>query len=633
MKVFWTVAELLEERNIPWWERWFWKTDIFPNDKNFDAPSWAIGRATINRILFFLIFLVFFFGLAIVFVEYIVILQSLQQAIFATGIVGISIVWAWGTIGILDLLGFDIRQRVYVLAAFTNCIIQGESFGLHKLQEYNRTGDWKRAQVVDVLIFNTAMVAVFGFFTLWSFKLLSIRELGMISASGVIYLYFLVKFFVPALAKFPPKEPGVTRVGAAYSSVIQFLVRKCYSLSKVPALAYTLLILAMMATSGYKIFYQKQLIVGSTPGDIIKGTFAEKGIIELNRPGEMGCDALSVLVEPMWQEENGMYSPRFIARLSELQEDVLENAKGARRSMSVALSIRKLSMKMYGKPLPDTEEELNRILWFMKHYPKIPEVVVEQNWFHNGARLVVSAALNNSIEQGNFVREVERVAAKYTDLKFSPFEKVALYHIEDKEVWEGKVKNVIYSQGVVVIFCFLIILMKSRMLGSRMLNPWIGSVSMSTPFLFALSLVALIMVFFRLPLDVITAVVSVLAISTAIDFSIYYVDAYQVALLTADREEAVYLALKTEGETIINDIILNGSGFLPLWLLPKFVPGFAPLSRLGWIMVVIVLSCGIGSLIIMPSLLRHAVRKEEKYENIKLHIGSDVNPCLNFDSS
>ena len=101
-----------------------------------------------------------------------------------------------------------------------------------------------------------------------------------------------------------------------------------------------------------------------------------------------------------------------------------------------------------------------------------------------------------------------------------------------------------------------------------------------------------------------TAVTTALAINASIDFSVYYVDAYQEALIFSDKDAAIRIAMQSEGKVIINDMLLNSVCFFPL-----VFSSFIPISRLGWVMVVMVLAAGIGSLAIMPSLLKYAVKK------------------------
>jgi predicted RND superfamily exporter protein len=110
------------------------------------------------------------------------------------------------------------------------------------------------------------------------------------------------------------------------------------------------------------------------------------------------------------------------------------------------------------------------------------------------------------------------------------------------------------------------------------------------------------MMWLDIPLDVATAIITALAINASVDFAIYYVIAYMDALTKTDRDNAIILTMKGKGEIIINDIVLNAACFSPL-----IASSFTPISRLGWMMVVMIIACGIGSLVVMASLLRVAV--------------------------
>jgi predicted RND superfamily exporter protein len=98
-----------------------------------------------------------------------------------------------------------VRERVYLLLAYANCIVQGVSFVLHKFSAFqegsvsNREEAWRSAQVVDPLISATAVIAVLGFGSPWWFQVLTIRELGLLSALGVGYSYFLAVIILPAV--------------------------------------------------------------------------------------------------------------------------------------------------------------------------------------------------------------------------------------------------------------------------------------------------------------------------------------------------------------------------------------------------------------------------------------------------
>jgi predicted RND superfamily exporter protein len=112
------------------------------------------------------------------------------------------------------------------------------------------------------------------------------------------------------------------------------------------------------------------------------------------------------------------------------------------------------------------------------------------------------------------------------------------------------------------------------------------------------------MAFLRIPLDQATACTTALAINASVDFGIYLVADYQTALRNGhDLDGALYYALADRGRIITVDIVLNAICFAPLML-----SSFLPVARLGWLVIVMLIACGVGALLIMPALLPWCVR-------------------------
>ena len=122
---------------------------------------------------------------------------------------------------------------------------------------------------------------------------------------------------------------------------------------------------------------------------------------------------------------------------------------------------------------------------------------------------------------------------------------------------------------------------------------------MSVPFVFASSIIALVMVVCRVPLDQATACITALAINAAVDFSLYLIADYQDKLFEEwGPRDALEKAMRGRGKVVLTDIFLNCLCFAPLML-----SHFIPVARLGWVMITMLIACGFGSLVILPALL------------------------------
>ena len=206
-KVYWDLVEVLEERDIPRYERFF-KYDIKPENRKWSMGSWVIARETIDLVLRHDTFRLLSVGIAIIFVFFYMSLGSLHQAMISVGVVSLSFIWTRGTIGLLDSLGImNINEKIYILLTYANNIVQGSSYCLHKFHAFNKEGEkfkrpknaWEKTSPVDRLILITGSISSGGFLTLYSFKVLTIREMGLLSAFGIGYLTLFSIVLVPAL--------------------------------------------------------------------------------------------------------------------------------------------------------------------------------------------------------------------------------------------------------------------------------------------------------------------------------------------------------------------------------------------------------------------------------------------------
>ena len=140
------------------------------------------------------------------------------------------------------------------------------------------------------------------------------------------------------------------------------------------------------------------------------------------------------------------------------------------------------------------------------------------------------------------------------------------------------------------------------------LKPIVGSIVISLPFLFASAMILIVMILLGVPLDISTAIIGAMAINVASDFSIYIVHSYTERIFAgSNHDQAISFAMREKGGIVLADMVLNSICFLPL-----MISSFVPVARLGWMMATMLVFAAIGSLIIMPPLLRYAIKKDAK---------------------
>lgn len=637
--VFRRIADFLEERHVSWLE-WFVKTDIKPTARyaNVSLAGWAAGRGLMDAALTADILRLSAVGMCIVSVAFALSLLSMRQAVIATLIVVLGWIWTRGAIGLLELAGIGIYERVYVLLVYTSLIVTGISFVARKFEIYNEVHEslpglprweaWRNAASANEMVIVSGVISIFNFATLYQIGVRGIMEVGMLSALGIFFLILLALWFLPAMHILCGGE-AKNRAGAVgvlsrrWNSILDWFARMSYSaaggkcdgsksakrgiiLTSVLTLLAIALICADYVPGLTKSF--KFLEVRTRPLEYVPGTIVYRAHQILNRPGNYGFDRLQFAVMPKTSKET-VYEPRFLARVHELEQSV-RKLQDVREVDSVMDVMEVIARESYKRALPTTVQEaydsFQMIEW------DLGPQVKEQLWCDNALVVYVSLAADDSNKVGEMEDRVAGVArTQFPDLDVKPFGKLAIYPAVDQYIREGKPMNVITSQWTVIAMCAAWIVWRNRRYRCGVfLSAWRVGLVMCLPFVFASAVIALLMVVLRVPLDQTTACVTALAVNAAIDFGLYLVADYHNALVGGSSlPECLSHALAEKGRLIVVDIALNALCFAPLIL-----SSFIPVARLGWVMIVMLLACGYGCLVIMPPLLPWCVKRRKSQE-------------------
>ncbi len=607
-----TVA-FLEQREIPEWE-WLYKSDI-ETTPDLGVGGGVIMRGLLDQGLNVDTFKLITIGVLLAMPLFIWSLGSFREALIGvTGVVLLGLLWTRGSIGLMDALGFEIRERVYTLLAYTNCIVQGVSFVLHKFESFHESyeGDdlqshWARSRTNDHLIGATALIAIFGFATLYTFEVLSIRELGVLSAFAVAYQLVLILLLVPALhsvvsqgkAYRPPRSGS--RGAEIFASILDWIAERLTALvtwgSPGPtAWCAAIVTIGVVTLAGLLVWPGGMLVVKTAPFEFIRGTLVARTGDFLNEPGRSGRDLLQFLAEPA--EGSDIYDPAFLAAVHRYQERLRADT-AIREVASIVNQVERVSEESFGHTLPETRQEARAAFSLVES--DLDTAVARQLFYPGGVRLTTYFhSLDSRHTAGVLDAMLAMAGADFPELKISTFGKSAKYPQLDDYVAVGKPVNMLMSEWVVVFFCWVGVAINNRRktAGRPYLRSFSGGVVMSVPFFFASGLMTLLMIFTGIPLDIATAAITPLAINASIDFSIYYADAYQHGLAeSGEHAAAVRYAMHHKGRVVLEDMLLNAVCFLPL-----MTSRFVPIQETGWMMAVMLVACAFGTLVLMPML-------------------------------
>ncbi len=646
--IFRRIAELLEQRKISRLE-WLFKTDINPTGKykEVTVAGWATACGLMDAALTSDMLKLTSIGLVIAGMALYLSLKSKRQTSIAILVIVLCLLWTRGSIGLLQQLGFQVYERIYTLLVYTAIIISGISFVERKFECYNEerliAGGrspaelWiKTGAIVDGVILVTALNALANFGTLYQIGIRGILEVGIFSALGIVYLLFLVLVFLPAFHTLIGGEAAEgqslrsKQAGEIWDRSLSKVTKLCHTvldpdeskefsyrknaISSLWVIGVLTLAVLLMVASDYVPFTKKDfqfLHVRTRPLDYLPNTIVYRASEILNEEGSYGFDRISVLVLP--RNGRGIYDPAFWARVDGLKRRIA-TLDGIREVNAVTDITSVIARETYGAHLPRNESEIHDALQMIEW--DLGPAIKDQLWDDKGLILFASFSADDSNKTGDIVAGIIRLAHdRFPELEVLPFGKFLTYPQNDRYIREGKPWNAVSSMWIVALICAIWIMWRHRSLSrgthpALRLCPWRTGAAIGAPFVFGFSVIVLVMILFRIPLDQATACITALAINAAIDFSLYMVADYQAALLSGkDARQSLRYALPVRGKIIVIDILLNSLCFAPL-----MASRFIPVERIGWIMIVMLLACGFGSLVLLPALLPWCVRAEAAHE-------------------
>jgi predicted RND superfamily exporter protein len=614
IQAFRHTVEFVEGRKIPWWE-WLWKTDIVPREPGLGVGGWVMGRGMLDQDLTVDMLRLVFLGVGLTFPLFSLLLGNLRHALLAVGMmIGLGF---FCTRGFMGLMGS--YERVFALLAYANVVVQGTSFALHKfaaLAESRATDQrarWQEAASVDEVIVITALIAAVGFGTLYTFDLLPIRELALASGWGVVWLLVLAVVFLPALDllfvksgtadRGPGRPQRESHTGGSLLDAVVSMCARAVTWLAVGTRAWGALGVVGATFGVVALLFSGGEIVSRTRAlEFVRGTLVERQARLLNQPGNPGFEFLDLLVEP--GQGGDLYEPRFLRRAWAYQE-ALHRIAGARETISILPTLHKISQESYHTAFPETPEESADAITLLES--DLPRMVARQLYFPGGLRISVSYGFDDSVELGRFCADALALAhSEFPDLKVNAFNTVPLYPRADVYVREGKVWNVFSSQIALALIYGGLLWWRNRRQRGLHVSPVWGGLVMCVPLFFATAVVGLVMFALDIALDMATASIGALTINAATDFSLYLALSYQDALRDYAPLPAMTQVLGSEGKIIVMDCLLNTVCFLPL-----VISNFVPVSVIGWMMAVMLVTCAVGTLLVMAALLPKCVRGQE----------------------
>lgn len=602
----WSMREVLTGRTFNWFERSFVFTDPepLPEYVAWFPFGWTSGRQQIQdgmpkessnytTIGFVLSFLIFWLSTG-----------SLK---FAGAGVGFLVLMIAGIRAAIVPLSYFmiIAERPFVVLAYSNTIIQGQSLVLYAsyiMREPNQDQRRTMRLVMSFIVFtglsNLGIVW-------WAFGVRPIEEMAALSMVGLLQAYVVARWIIPALVQKLPDadDREVWRITRWIHQRVDQLVGE-----RNRGTAIALLVLACV--TGPIAFVN--LDVGSNPLDFFHGTRAWEGMTRLQNSG-LGADGIYGRIECQVGERNFLDPACLDAawKFKEALEADPDNVKVA----SILDTVVVISNGEYGSPVPPDQKTV-RYVWDD----------IEDTWVEPGIRrnlytadyrflrvIAMQKETGTSETTANTMAVIKSVASRFPEITVNRGGPSALFAETDRLIKVGE-KSFIVGQLTsnwfwYMLLCHLLIgrWKKRWCLGLR-LSAFRLALVASLPFAFATGGVVGLMWLAHVPFDLATAAILAMANSASNDMTMYYLARWiDWAKETGSTEVATNETVEEKGEQVATDCALNASCFSPLLL-----SNYGPIAQIGWLMPGMLGLCGLGLFKIMVPLMGWTVIKNKE---------------------
>jgi uncharacterized protein len=472
-------------------------------------------------------------------------------------------------------------------------IAVANDYGIHMIARYqelnaNGSGEDMKEKAVRITrdlwkpILITGLTTIAGISALWAHTMIPARQMALVASIGILLAIFFSLVLLPALLSLLPKSKHVPDMAEKATGnkwnvlgrFAFFVVRNKRLIPKL-ALAVTLLI-----STG--IFFLK---VDSNEENFFPERHELKQAAKIINSKFGGSESISLLFS------GDMLSPELLQRMETYVEE-MEKLDAVDFTMGFSGVIREISKALNdpGDPLydliPPSREAVAQYmeLYAMNGDTEELEQLVDFNYEH--AHLMIRINDPNNETVNGIIDRLKEITEGDPAV-----EAIGGYGYVRTELANKVLKGTYYSLGIALFIIFILLSIIFRSLKAGLLG--IIPLSVSVVVLFGL------MGLTGIRLDVATALLSSVMIGVGVDYSIHFLWRYrEERKLNRPATEAVITTITTTGRGIIFNALSVIVGFSVLIL-----SSFTPIRFFGVLVVVSILSCLIGSLVILPAIL------------------------------
>jgi len=530
-----------------------------------------------------------------------IIFGSLRGVLLPFMVVIVSVLW---TMGFMALIGIKFSHSTEFMPVLLISI--GIADGIHILHTYyQKSGEIKEKkklvistmEVMNLPVIMTSLTTAVAFLALGIAGFKSLRELGTMTAFGVIVAMFLSLYLIPAflsLLKIPEKPIGEERMRWLHKflpKVGRFVIEK----------KYPLLFLLFVFLFFIALGYPKIKVENSTIENFHKGSKLRKAYEFINKHFS-GSEVLLLVVKG---KEGSLKSSSLLREIDGFKSYMLRD-KDVGDVISLADIVKRMNLVLHGNDssyyrIPDTlEEEDGRVvrgddlisqylaLYSLSSSPGRLESFVTDDYR--------AAKIQVFLREGRrtVIKRIDELAKQYIRKDFRSAEEVELtgtpeiFLVINDLVVSGQAKSILFSLFLV----FLLVMVSFR--------SWVAGVYGIIPLLFAMLVHFGVLGWLGIYANLENMITSNIAIGVGVDYMIHFIHRFRKSYKEAkgDFVLATEKTMFTSGAAIFLNAIGVALGFSTI-----ISSSFRSVSQMGFLISLAMVSTCFAALTILPLLI------------------------------
>jgi|GEM_PF-1560301 len=582
----------------------------------------------------------FIFALITVMIILYIILREIRGMLIPVSVTVFSIIWTFGLKGL-----FRVPITVTEIVIPVMLIAIGCADGVHIISEFYhflkqglkpKEALFKTMKILTVPVILTSITTAFGFFSLIMAPGVSIKNMGIFLAFGVMIAMFFSLFFIPAVLSFYKK----TR----YKNKKSEKEKKFYFADKlfnkmgdsVPKYKYIIVLTAIIFII-VSIIGIINIRPESDPVAYFQKNDKFRKATEFINKEMGGISDLYIIFEN--KNKDYMKEPHVLNQMWEMQK-YIETLDGVSFTVSIADYIRYLNYLMN-----DNDENYNRL-------PKEKEIIQREKYeIIEGKEVILTeeeeVAGKNQV--ANLILFYEQGGGDTLDTLINYDYTKACVHVRLRNTGTQKLKKIMkdikpyiaknIDKGVsihysnhylrmvtsdIITMSQLYSLITTLIAVAILLSIIFRSIQIGiitiVPTFIAVIMNFAIMWIFKIPLDIGTSTIAAIGIGVGIDYAIHYFQRFKLIYQeTNDYNIAVKESIKKSARAILSNALSVGLGFAVLML-----SRFNVIFNLGWIVSISMFTTAISALTVLPALILILKPKINFSSNILKNLNKEV---------